>query len=282
MKHIFYKNKEYEKLRKVLIDEGSDKLHIVSDFDKTLTYAKTKDGKPLLSIILILRDYGYISSEYQTKAKELFEKYHPIEINCDIPLQEKKKAMKEWWTKHFELLISSGLNIRDLEKIVRGNEIRLREGFSELVGLLKGKKIPMIILSANGVGNTIPMILEREGLLYENISIITNIFQFDEQGKAIGVSQPIIHSLNKDEAELRSFPIYRELKSRRNIILLGDGLNDVEMLKGFEYDRCLKIGFLKEGANEKEVEAFRKVYDVLLNEDSDLSFVNKLIEEIIK
>ncbi|MFA5060735.1 MAG: hypothetical protein WC494_00255 [Candidatus Pacearchaeota archaeon] len=277
---IIPREAEYEKTRKIIVNSGADTLHILADFDKTLTYAKTKDGRPLHSVISLLRDRDYISAEYQKRAKELFETYHPIEEDPSIPMQKRKEAMKEWWTKHFDLLISSGLNRKDLERIVKSGEIRLRDGFSELASLLQDEGIPLIILSANGIGNVIPMILEREGFLYDNIYIITNLLKFDEQGKAIGVNEPIVHSFNKDETELRGHPSYNKIKNRKNVVLLGDSLGDTEMLKGLKYESCIKIGFLREGLNEQDLESYKKAYDVLLDEDSDLSFVNKLVKEI--
>jgi len=46
-------------------------------------------------------------------------------------------------------------------------------------------KIPVIILSSQGVGDTIPMVLKKEGVLFDNIEVITNIFEYDEEGSSI-------------------------------------------------------------------------------------------------
>jgi 5'-nucleotidase len=35
-------------------------------------------------------------NEFDAKREELFEHYHPIEINPDIPLPEKTNLMEEW------------------------------------------------------------------------------------------------------------------------------------------------------------------------------------------
>jgi hypothetical protein len=39
---------------------------------------------------------------------------------------------------------------------------------------------------------------------------------------AIAAREPIIHSFNKDETVVKNFPIYEEIKDRKNILLLGD------------------------------------------------------------
>ena len=63
--------------------QGIDSLHIVSDFDRTLTYASV-GGEKIPSIISILRDGNYLSKEYAEKAHALFNKYHSIEIDNNI------------------------------------------------------------------------------------------------------------------------------------------------------------------------------------------------------
>jgi 5'-nucleotidase len=282
MKNILIPNKEeYEATKNKIIKGGTKQLYVLADFDKTLTYPTTKDGKPIHSVISLLRDRDYISTDYQKRAKELFKKYHPLENNPKMSFQERKQAMKEWWTKHFELLISSGLNRKDLEKIVESREIRLRDGFENLADLLHRNNIPLLILSANGVGNTIPMILKKEGIFYNNIYIVTNIFEFDREGRAIKVLEPVIHSLNKDETEIKKYPVYQSIKNRKNVILLGDSLGDLEMTRGVDSENVLKIGFLSNIKDKETLEAYKHSFDVLIPGDSNMSFVNKLIKEVI-
>ena len=43
---------------------GADKLHILSDFDKTLTAISYINGKPVGSLIGQLRAAGYLTPEY--------------------------------------------------------------------------------------------------------------------------------------------------------------------------------------------------------------------------
>jgi len=114
---VIYSDKEsFEKKLKAMKEGGAERLHVLSDFDRTLTTAFV-DGESRPSLISVLRDGHYLTSEYAAKAHELFNKYHPIEVNPDISIEEKKKAMKEWWETHFELLLRSGLNKRDLEAV---------------------------------------------------------------------------------------------------------------------------------------------------------------------
>ena len=89
--------------------------------------------------------------------------------------------------------------------------------------MLKNNNIPLLILSASGIGyESIYYCLEHENMLYDNISIISNAFDRDKEGKAIAAKQPIIHSCNKDETIVHKLPIYEKIKDRKNILLLGD------------------------------------------------------------
>jgi len=139
----------------------------------------------------------------------------------------------------------------------------------------------LIIISSSGIGETIPLILERNSCLYENIYLITNRFIWDKEGKAIGIKEPIIHSLNKDETSLRDFPeIYRKVKERKNVILLGDNPEDLLMVRGFPYDHLLRIGFLNSEV-EKNLPLYKEKFDFLILNDGSLEEVKSLLEEII-
>jgi cytosolic 5'-nucleotidase 3 len=122
--------------------------------------------------------------------------------------------------------------------------------------------------------------LKKEELFYPNIHIITNIFEFDANGNAIKISTPHIHSLNKDEAAVRNYPFYEKLKNRKNVILLGDSIGDIEMTNGIMPSNVLKIGFLNEKVDDKTKLAYENSYDVLITEDKDMNFINEFLEDI--
>ena len=264
-----------------MFKDGTKKLHILSDFDRTLT-KEYVDGKKINSLISILRDEGYLTEDYPEKAKALFAKYHSIEIDHNISISEKKKAMHEWWVKHFELLIKSWLNIRDIEKSVRSNNIIFRKGLKEFLDNLKEKNIPFVVLSSSGLGiNSISLALERDSLLHNNTYIVCNDFEWDEEGNMIGYKEPVIHVFNKDETILHEFPFYEKIKERKNVILLGDSIGDLGMVKGFDYDNLITIGFYNELDN-KNLDLYREKFDVVITGDADFEYVNKLLKRIIK
>jgi|TARA_Y100000034_G_scaffold70521_1_gene85079 5'-nucleotidase len=277
---IILNPQEFEKKKKFFLEGGKEKIHVISDFDRTLTNAFVNNIK-VPSVISILRDKNYLTTEYQNKAKSLFEKYHPIEMNLNISLNEKKRTMNEWWNKHFDLLIQSGLSKNDLKNILDEGIIRFREGVLNFLDFLNNYKIPLIILSSNGVGETIPMFLEKNHKMYSNIHIITNLYEWDSKGKAIDIKKPIIHTMNKDETIVKNYSFFNLIKSRKNVILIGDSLSDLYMIKGFNYDNIITIGFLNEDI-EKNLEEYKKNFDIVITNDGDFNFVNRLLNDIIK
>lgn len=272
--------KKLEKSKNLISKYGAQKLHILSDFDRTLTTAFV-DGKSIPSLISVLRDGNHLTPDYAPKAQALYNKYHPIEIDPKISSEEKKKAMYEWWTTHFDLLIKSGLNKKDLKMVVESDKVQFRDGFREFAHFLKEKNIPLVIMSSSGLGgDAIYTYLEKEKLLCDNIYIISNSYEWDENGKAIGIKNPIIHVMNKYEVEVKDFPVFEKIKDRKNVILLGDSLDDVGMITGFDYDSLIKIGFLNEN-EEENLEYYKQKYDAIILKDSSMEFVNSLLREII-
>ena len=55
---------------------------------------------------------------------------------------------------------------------------------------------------------------------YGGIHIISNFFNFDKKGNVLGYKGKIVHSLNKNEFEIKNTPFYNKIKERKNIILL--------------------------------------------------------------
>ncbi len=269
---------ELEALKKAISKDGREKFHVISDFDKTLTKAFV-NGEEVPSIISVLRDGEYLTSDYAEKAHALYSRYHQIEANSAVLLKEKKKAMQEWWTEHFKLLIESRLNKRDLERVVKSGKVKLREGDLEFFDFLKEKKIPLVILSSSGLGvESISMYLENKKRMYDNVHIVSNSFKWDENGYAIGINKPIIHSMNKDEASVKDCPFFDKIKDRRNVLLLGDTIEDTGMVKGLGCDKIIKIGFFN--YDRENLAEYKKNYDILVLNDGTMRHINWLLKEM--
>lgn len=282
MEEVIISNKKnLNILKKEFQKGGTDKIHVLTDFDRTLTTAYV-NGKKVPSIISRLRDSEYISKDYSEKATALANHYHPIELNSNISLTEKKKEMKEWWEKHFELLIQSRLNKKHIKSIVNEGIIRFRDGAEIFLKTLNKEQIPLIIISSSGLGyDSIEMFLKKNNCLYDNIHIISNSFKWDKKGNAVGINEPIIHVFNKDEQSIKNYPVYDLIEQRKNVILLGDSLGDLGMITNSDYDNLIKVGFLNENV-EENLNLYGENFDILLINDSDMNYVNKLMNEIMQ
>lgn len=268
-------------IREQLISWWIEKLHVVADFDRTLT--KAFNGKQhRWSLISVLYEDGYLSEEYQKTAQGYFDHYHPIEVDPNIPFEEKKQAMEEWWVKHKQLLIAEWLTKEHIYDAMETQNVQLRDGFEEFFAFLNSNTIPLVILSAGGLGTiSIEKYLENNAVLTDNIHILGNEFIWNEEWVAIDFKQPVIHSYNKDETVIQSFSeVYTEVKERKNVILLGDSPEDVKMIHGFEYDVLLKIWFLNKDV-DNNMDLYKERYDVVIAHDGSLEYVNGLLEDVV-
>jgi cytosolic 5'-nucleotidase 3 len=270
---------EFEKKKDIFKNEGIEKIHIISDFDRTLTKAFV-NGEKFPSIISQLYDGHHLTDDYTQKANALKDKYHPIEINSNIPIEEKRRAMEEWWRTHKKLLIESGLNLKDVQDIVDNGKLEFRVGATEFFDLANNNNIPLVIFSSSGIGEAIPMYFKKINRNYKNIHIVTNSMIYNENGNAIATKEPVIHVFNKGEIALKGLPIMKKLKVRKNVLLLGDSLGDLDMIEGFKYDNIIKIGFYN--YKEENLEDFEKNFDAIILNDGSMNFVNDLLKEIIK
>lgn len=258
---------------------GVDSIHVLTDFDRTLT--KAFRGKEKVSTLFAeIRNGHYLTPDYASRAHALFDKYHPIEIDGSIDKKDKDRAMQEWWRFHFDLLIECGLNKEVMRDIIQKRTIEPRSGVGYFFEQLKNKNIPAVIMSA-AIGDMVLMYLEQERLLQNNIYVVANFFEFDENGVVTKIKKPIIHSLNKSEIALSDFPFYEKIKDRKNIILLGDGIDDIGMAEGFEYDEIISVGFLNENTNDNR-EPFQKNFDVVITGDGDMGYVNEMMGKILE
>lgn len=282
MSEILIKDqKQIDIFMKKVREDGVKKLHILADFDRTITKSIV-DGKLVPSLISILRDENYLTPDYRARAHALYDRFHAIEIDPKVSTEEKKKAMYEWWTTHFKILMECGLNESDLDQVIKSARIQLRDGAREFIVSLDKFQIPMVILSASGLSiEVIKDYLSSINLLYKNIYIISNQFKWDEKGNMVGYLEPVVHSFNKDETLIYESPFYDKIRNRKNVILMGDSIGDLGMIEGFEWENLLKIGFLDEKIDECR-EVYKENFDAVIVDQGGFGFVNDLLSKIAR
>jgi 5'-nucleotidase len=280
MQKIYFHNKKIlnNKVEKIR-EQGIDKLHVVSDFDRTLTKA-TRNGKKIPSGIALIRQGGYLKDGYSKKAFALFDKYHPIEIDENLDYQHRYKMMQKWWEEHEKLLIKSKMHKNVIEDIIEKNPKLFRDESDDFFDFLYEKKIPLLIFSA-GVGNLIKDYLKKKDKLKNNIHIIANTFIFNSQGYATGYENEIIHTLNKSETKIKNKKYKEMIAKRNNVILLGDSLGDLGMVNDLDLNCIIKIGFLNKNHKEN-LELYKTKFDIVITNDGSMSYVNKLLQDLSK
>lgn len=261
--------------------DGIRSVHILSDFDRTLTKPFV-GGHRVPSLISLLRDGKHLSREYAQAAHTLFAKYHPIEMDLSVPPDKKRQAMQEWWGKHFNLLIKSGLQKSDLDDIAQNPLLELRDGAQDLLKRCAQLTLPVVIMSASGTGGyAISQYLKNNGVLFENMHIIANEYEWDASGRAIGFKKPIIHNMNKDETLVQDFPdAFAAVKDRPNVILLGDSIEDLHMASGFAAKTILSFGFA-DTQDANILHTYEQHFDSVLDHRASCEQITSAISRIV-
>lgn len=260
-------------------EAGPNKFHILADFDNTLTRAFV-EGVKAWPIIAELRNKKYLTSDYAPQAHALYEKYAPLERDPALDPQQRREKMHEWWMTHFDLLVRSGFSKDIIKDVVEKSSLQFRVGFEHFISYLEKHNIPLVIMSA-APGDLLLEYLRHADLLRTHVHVIANLYEFDQQGKAVKIHEPIIHSLNKSEVVIQGFPVFESIRERTNILLMGDSLGDAGMAEGFPYDEIIKFGFLNQD-REARLAEYTEHFDIVQTDDGSLDCINELLAELFE
>ena len=267
---------DYWKNVELMKKAGRNDLIVLADFDRTLTKGFDDSGQKVSSGVP-MRKIKELGDDCSRKIEEIYSEFKTIIKNNQFFGQERIDKLSGCLRRQMEVMIESGLNIGMLRKLVDENDLPFRSGIGDFVDYLEKNNIPLIIMSA-AWGDIIKLHLEKQGLWRKNIYIVANNFKFNEKGQAVGIDGPIVHVTNKSQILLQDFSFYIDIKNKKSVLLLGDSLDDVGMVDGFDYDNLIKIGFLNENV-EENLDIYKKVFDLILLGDPDMIEVNKLIND---
>ena len=269
--------KDVSSLNKKISELRKEKIMVLSDFDKTFTRLMY-NGEKHITLIAQIRDGGYLSNNYPERATELYYKYYPFENDTSISFKKREEKMREWWSKHIKLLVECGLNKQVVDEINNKKKIKLRMGAAEFLRELNVNDIPLLIISS-GVGDMIEFIFKSNGLLYNNMYILSNFFKYDENGMVLGYKNEIIHTLSKSKIYIENKEFNEKIKNKTQIILLGDMLSDLRMKDSFDYENILTIGFLNEDIQDK-LQEYMDSYDIVIANDGSFNKVLEILSKI--
>ncbi|XP_038836466.1 cytosolic 5'-nucleotidase 3-like [Salvelinus namaycush] len=264
-----------EEIIKAMQKAGTSKMQVISDFDMTLTRF-SYNGKRCPTSHNILDNSKLISEECKAQLKDLLNTYYPIEIDSKLTAEEKLPLMVEWWTKAHTLLVQQRIRKDLLRDVVKESDAMLREGYQLFFDHLQEQNIPLLIFSA-GVGDVLEEVIRQAGVFHPNVKVFSNYMDFDETGVLKAFKGELIHIYNKREGALLNTGHFQELKSRHNVLLVGDSLGDLTMADGVHsMENILKIGFLNDKVEERKT-SYLNAYDIVLVKDETMEVLNALL-----
>lgn len=247
--------------------------YVVADFDKTIT-----SGASMTSWSILAKSEE-VPSEYISDRQVLYDKYRPIELDTSLDRDYVNREMYTWFKSHAELFVKYKITEEIFNKTALDKrKMEFRPHAQEFLKYLYNHNIPLIIISA-GIGNFIEKFLESHDCYYDNIYVSSNIIEFKD-GIASGVKNNIIHSFNKNEVSLPD-DIKVKINNRKNVILLGDQLSDLNMVDYSKHDKVIKIGFMTNDT-EQYKDNFIESFDILLEQNEDYGDVLKALFSEVK
>ncbi len=261
-----------EKINKMQLE----KLHIVADFDNTMTSDNDYTSWALFKASKLM------PKEYNIERDKQFSFYHPKELDNSLSNEEKNKWMKEWWNSHLNLFVKYKLSKSTLRSVVSNNKfMKLRWWMERLLRFSNQNNIPFVILSA-WVGNTISLFMKYNNYLTDNIHIVSTNLLFDENEICIGIeNKNIIHINNKDEWHIPQH-VESLLEKRKDVILLGDSMSDLKMVNENNVDNLLKIAYLIP-RHKHDKQLYIDKFDIVIESKEDsLGVLDSIIKQLSK
>ena len=262
---IYFNNeKKIDELKQKI---NKDNIYVFMDYDKTITSNKSEDSWATTA------NKKAMGKAISNDLNKFYEKYGPIELDYTIDIQEKEKYMLEWYEKSMNLYYTYHLTKEKLKECIYNSHLELREGAKDFLNKLYNRNIPVIIFSA-GIGNVIEQFLKEKECYYDNITIIGNFIKFDKNGDMIKFSDNIIHTLNKNIDKLNDDKLKEKIEEKEYRVVIGDLVEDINMMGEYPEDKSLKIGFLNKNITEN-LEVYRKNFDIVLTEENNFYDIEK-------
>lgn len=193
----------------------------------------------------MFRTCKQLPQQYLDKAKNLYHKYRPIEIDPVMPVNKKADAMRDWMTAAQNLLKGFEFDPHELEEVAQTFDNILRDGTEEFFEKLYNVRVPVIVFSA-GLGDIVEAVLRYHNALFDNVKVISNFLKYNGNQLDGFKNDVLIHVYNKNECALAN-DYLKILQKRQNVLLMGDTIGDANMVDGIEDTKAvLKIGFLYE------------------------------------
>ena len=148
--------------------------------------------------------------------------------------------------------------------------MQLRDGAKEFLNKMYQMNIPVIIVSCS-IGNVLEEYLKVKDCYYDNIYVYANYY--DNNGNHICNVTPY----NKNEITF-SKEVKDKIRNREYILLLGDIIDDINMVSKEKLSSTITVGFLDKKI-EQNIETYRNIFDIVLTDHSSFDEVEYEILE---
>ncbi|XP_014279459.1 7-methylguanosine phosphate-specific 5'-nucleotidase A [Halyomorpha halys] len=265
------------KIKKIK-EGGSNKLQIITDFDRTIS-KHHDNGKPTLSSYCVFEQIPTLPSEFTEGAKNLFNKYRAIEDDPNMSIADKLPHMQEWWSSQDKLFVGLPYEPEKIAQGVIDSCVKLRDHIEECFKILSEKEVPVLVFSA-GLGDLVTAILKHYGILYDNVKVISNFFKVVD-GSIVEFEGQRINVFNKNQHAIENSDYFKSLSERTNVIVMGDSLGDANMSEGVaEGSNILKIGLLSTHIDDY-LPQYLEFFDIVLLDDQTMDVFKGILEVVL-
>jgi 5'-nucleotidase len=270
--------------RRALVSGGPGALHLILDYDRTMTSFLGPDGRRGDTC------HGTVerrrSEELRARAEALSAVFYPIEVDPLRSRESKVPLMETWYMLVNEILVAAGMTRRDLREDVAAANLRLRPGIAAALDWAARHDVPVTVFSA-GIGDVIEEVLRQRyrATPHAKLRVVSNAMVWsgepgDDDAKVVGFSAPVLHPFNKFAgAVLSSLPYFAELRARPHVLLLGDSPGDVGMADGLDAAHVLRVGFLNDNVEQLRAR-YEQLFDIVVTHDGGAECVTELLAEI--
>lgn len=241
------------------------------------------NGEKVLSSFGMFNKCKSLPRAYIDESRRLFDKFRPIEIDPNIPMEEKVPAMIEWWRLSGEILKGFPFPLHELDEVAGRYKNALRDHTHEMFRELNVENIPCLVFSA-GLGDSVVSVLKHANIFYPNVKVVSNFLQYKDGNILDGLGDParMIHTFNKNETALEGTDYYNLVHDRDHVIVMGDSLGDANMASGVpSQSHVLKIGFLYHHP-EEYLPMYLDAFDLVLIDDQTMDVPRAIIELVRK
>jgi len=232
--------------RRSIVRDGIKCLHVVLDFDHTITAYVSPTGQKCLECHDVIQHGTYQPIERQDLFRSMIDEVWSDQHNGKL------RHISEWWIRFHDAIISQRLTKAEFQKATALSGILLRPGAVKLFAWLRKNQVKTTIVSA-GISTVIEEVLKQNEIeIHEQAEIIANVPVWEENGSIVSFKEPLIHARNKEQVlkTLGFSGINDEVGAPYNVVLAGNSIGDVLCLLGICHKHSLSLGFLHEKVKE--------------------------------